>query len=125
MPPLPTPVPRLAIDIHTQEAPRKRPTLETRRAVVLEKPEAAAAALLAQLNAIRNAKAEKRRAASARRRGVAAAKAAKEAEWRDRCAWMCICVCMCVCVYTDADGEGWAGRQAGYCGDCTHLILHQ
>ncbi|KAF8060362.1 BMS1 [Scenedesmus sp. PABB004] len=66
------------------EAPRKRKTLEAKRAVVLDKPEKAAAALLAQLNAIRNAKADKRRAAGARRREAQAKKAAKEAEWRDR-----------------------------------------
>jgi hypothetical protein len=49
-----------------QEAPRKRKTLEAKRAVVLDKPEKAAATLLQQLNAIRNAKAEKRRVASNR-----------------------------------------------------------
>lgn len=49
-----------------QELPRKRKTLEAKRAVVLEKPEKAAATLLQQLNAIRNAKAEKRRQASNR-----------------------------------------------------------
>lgn len=56
----------LPLKSHSQEAPRKRKTLETKRAVVLERPEKAAAALLQQLNAIRNAKAEKRRAASNR-----------------------------------------------------------
>jgi hypothetical protein len=40
--------------------------LEAKRAVVLDKPEKAAATLMQQLNAIRNAKAEKRRAASNR-----------------------------------------------------------
>lgn len=75
----------LALSCAVQEAPRKRKTLEAKRAVVLEKPEKAAASLLSQLNAIRNAKAEKRRATAARRREVAAKKAAKEAEWRDRC----------------------------------------
>ncbi|KAI8474956.1 MAG: ribosome biogenesis protein BMS1-like protein [Monoraphidium minutum] len=64
------------------EAPRKRKSLEQRRAVVLEKPEKRAAALLQQLNAIRNAKAEKRRAAAARKRAERAKATAKEEEWR-------------------------------------------
>jgi ribosome biogenesis protein BMS1 len=38
---------------HLQEAPRKRKTLEQKRAVVLDKDEKKAATLLQQLNAIR------------------------------------------------------------------------
>lgn len=45
------------------EAPRKRPTLEQRRAVVLEPGERKQVSLLQQLNTIRNRKAEARRAA--------------------------------------------------------------
>lgn len=67
-----------------QEAPRKRKTLEQRRAVVLDKPEKKAATLLQQLNAIRNAKAEKRRTQAARRREVHAKKQQKEQEWREK-----------------------------------------
>jgi hypothetical protein len=59
--------------LQLQEAPRKRKTLEAKRAVVLDKPEKAAATLLQQLNAIRNAKAEKRRQSSNRWVGAAAA----------------------------------------------------
>ncbi|KAF6264611.1 hypothetical protein COO60DRAFT_73335 [Scenedesmus sp. NREL 46B-D3] len=66
------------------EAPRKRKTLEQKRAVVLDKDEKKAATLLQQLNAIRNAKAEKRHQQSARRREQYAKKVAKEAEWRDK-----------------------------------------
>lgn len=43
------------------QAPRKRPSLEQRRAVVLEPHEKKAVTLVQQLNAIRNKKAEKRR----------------------------------------------------------------
>jgi ribosome biogenesis protein BMS1 len=67
-----------------QEAPRKRKSLEQRRAVVLDKPEKRAAALLQQLNAIRNAKAEKRREVAARKRGEREKKVAKEEEWRGK-----------------------------------------
>ena len=51
-----------------QEAPRKRQLLEARRAVVLEPGERRAASLVAQLNALRNARADKRRAKQARQR---------------------------------------------------------
>ena len=51
-----------------QEAPRKRQSLEARRAVVLEPGERRAASLVAQLNALRNARADKRRAKQARQR---------------------------------------------------------
>lgn len=67
-----------------QEAPRKRKTLEQRRAVVLEKPEKRAAALLQQLNAIRNAKAGKRREQAARKRAARDKALGKEKEWRDK-----------------------------------------
>jgi hypothetical protein len=50
----------------------------------LEKPEKRAAALLQQLNAIRNAKAEKRREQAARKRVVRDKAQAKENEWRDK-----------------------------------------
>ncbi|KIY92367.1 hypothetical protein MNEG_15596 [Monoraphidium neglectum] len=73
------------VDCHSeQEAPRKRKSLEQRRAVVLEKPEKRAAALLQQLNAIRNDKAEKRREQAARKRVVRDKAQAKENEWRDK-----------------------------------------
>jgi hypothetical protein len=42
-----------ATPYHLQEAPRKRKTLEQKRAVVLDKEEKKAATLLQQLNAIR------------------------------------------------------------------------
>lgn len=67
-----------------QEAARKRKTLEQKRAVVLDKPEKKAATLLQQLNAIRNAKAEKRRAQATRRKEVHAKKQLKETEWREK-----------------------------------------
>ena len=51
-----------------QEAARKRKSLEARRAVVLEPGERRAASLVAQLNALRNARADKRRAKQARQR---------------------------------------------------------
>lgn len=72
------------IPTHSQEAPRKRKSLEQRRAVVLEKPEKRAAALLQQLNAIRNAKAGKRREQAARKRAVREKAVAKEEEWRGK-----------------------------------------
>lgn len=48
----------------------KRPTLEQRRAVVVEKSEKKAISLIAELNRIRNVKAEKRRAKQARQKEV-------------------------------------------------------
>ena len=53
-----------------QMAPRKRQTLEQKRAVVLEPGEKRAVTLVQQLNAIRNAKAAKRQEQQARRRDV-------------------------------------------------------
>ena len=50
--------------------PQKRPTLEQRRAVVLEPGERKAVALVHQLNALRNEKAVKRREKQARQRQV-------------------------------------------------------
>jgi ribosome biogenesis protein BMS1 len=50
--------------------PRKKPTLEQRRAVVLEPGERKAVALVHQLNALRNEKAVKRREKQARQRQV-------------------------------------------------------
>ncbi len=68
----------------TQEAARRRPSLEQRRAVVhSDKSERAAASLLAQLNAIRNAKAAKRAAANTAKRAAKAKDAAKEEAWRN------------------------------------------
>ena len=52
------------------QAPRKRQSLEQRRAVVLEPEERKAVTLYSQLNAIRNQKAVKRRDQQTRRRGV-------------------------------------------------------
>ena len=54
------------------QAPRKRKTLEQKRAIPLEPAERKAVSLYAQLNAIRNEKAEKRRAQQTRRRAVRA-----------------------------------------------------
>ena len=51
-------------------APRKRPTLEQRRAVVLAPAERKAVSLVQQLNALRNEKAVKRREKQARQRQV-------------------------------------------------------
>jgi hypothetical protein len=73
------PTPRLTIHIH--------PLLFTclqKRAVVLEPHERKAVALLNQLNAIRNAKASKRREANDRRAAVKAKQAEKEQGWRDK-----------------------------------------
>jgi ribosome biogenesis protein BMS1 len=50
--------------------PRKRPTLEQKRAVVLEKGEKQAVTLVQQLNALRNAKDLKRKAQQTRKREV-------------------------------------------------------
>ena len=52
------------------QAPRKRKTLEQKRAVPLEPAERKAVSLYAQLNAIRNEKADRRRAQQTRRRAV-------------------------------------------------------
>jgi ribosome biogenesis protein BMS1 len=52
------------------QAPRKRKSLEQKRAVVLEPEERKAVTLYSQLNAIRNQKAVKRRDQQTRRRGV-------------------------------------------------------
>ncbi len=49
---------------------RKRPTLEQKRAVVLEPAERRTVALIDQLNALRNEKAAKKRAKQARQREV-------------------------------------------------------
>ena len=51
-------------------APRKRQTLEQRRAVVLEPSEKKAVTLVQQLNALRNAKEVKRREQQGRKREV-------------------------------------------------------
>lgn len=51
-------------------APRKRPTLEQRRAVVLEPGEKKAVTLVQQLNALRNVKEAKRKEQQARKREV-------------------------------------------------------
>jgi ribosome biogenesis protein BMS1 len=66
------------------EAPRRRPSLEQRRAVVLEPAEKKRATLLAQLNAIRNAKAGARRDARARQQDKLAKRGAEEEAWRAR-----------------------------------------
>lgn len=58
--------------------------MEQKRAVVRDRSEARAATLLQQLNAIRNAKAGKRREAGVKKRAAAAKKAAAEAAWRDK-----------------------------------------
>ena len=50
--------------------PRKRSTLEQKRAVVLEKDEKKAVTLVQQLNALRNAKELKRKAQQIRKREV-------------------------------------------------------
>ena len=51
-------------------APRKRQTLEQRRAVVLEPGEKKAVTLVQQLNALRNVKEAKRKEQQARKREV-------------------------------------------------------
>eukprot|EP00775_Hariotina_reticulata_P007582 gene7582-7787_t len=66
------------------EMPRKRKTLEQKRAVVLEKDEKKAVSLLQQLNAIRNAKADKRRQQATRRREQHSKKQKQEQDWRDK-----------------------------------------
>jgi ribosome biogenesis protein BMS1 len=66
-----------------QELPRKRPTLEVRRAVVLEKSEKRAVTLVQQLNAIRNAKAVKRREQKVRGLAARAKRQAEEEAWRN------------------------------------------
>jgi ribosome biogenesis protein BMS1 len=55
-----------------------------KRAVVLEPHERKAVNLLNELNAIRNAKATKRREANDRRAAVRAKEQAKEREWREK-----------------------------------------
>lgn len=55
------------------QAPRKRPTLEQRRAVVLEPAERKAVTLVAQLSALRNQRALKRRASRTQQRQVPSA----------------------------------------------------
>lgn len=57
------------------QAARKRPTLEQKRAVVLEPQERRAVTLVQQLNALRNEKAVKRRAKQAKQRQVCASAA--------------------------------------------------
>ena len=64
------------------EAPRKHKTLEQKRAIPLEPAERKAVSLYAQLNAIRNEKAEKRRAQQSRRRVVRTG-----TRWLAGCAW--------------------------------------
>ncbi|KAK9820869.1 hypothetical protein WJX81_007795 [Elliptochloris bilobata] len=67
-----------------QEAPRKRKSLEARRAVVLEPGERRAVSLVAQLNALRNARADKRRAKQACQREKHARVVEAEEAWRAR-----------------------------------------
>ena len=64
------------------ESKRRRKTLEQRRAVVVEPQERKKMSLVAQLNAIRNAKAEARRAQRARHAEKMQAKLAEEEAWR-------------------------------------------
>jgi ribosome biogenesis protein BMS1 len=64
------------------ESKRSRPTLEQRRAVVLEPGERRAVTLVAQLNAIRNARAGARREQRARQQTKIAKKVAGEEAWR-------------------------------------------
>ena len=64
------------------EMKRRRKTLEQRRAVVVEPEERKRMSLVAQLNAIRNAKAEARRAQRARHAEKMAKKTAEEEAWR-------------------------------------------
>jgi len=66
------------------EAPRKRKTLEQKRAVVLEPGEKKAYTLLQQLNAIRNEKSKKRREQQDRKRVDKDKKAAAEEAWRSK-----------------------------------------
>jgi ribosome biogenesis protein BMS1 len=65
------------------EAPRKRETLEQRRAVVMEPEEKKLATLVQQLNTIRNDKAGKQRDKAAAKRKARAKDQAKEQAWRD------------------------------------------
>ena len=65
-----------------EAAPRKGKSLEQKRAVVLDGAERKTASLVAQLNAIRNAKAVKRKAKEAGKRAAHAAKKAADGEWR-------------------------------------------
>lgn len=60
----------------------KRPTLERRRAVVQSPEERRAAALVQQLNAIRNHKAERRRESQSVKRAAKAKRDAVEMGWR-------------------------------------------
>ena len=64
------------------EAPRKRETLEQRRAVVMEPEEKRLATLVQQLNTIRNDKAAKAREKAAVKRAARAKDLAKEQTWR-------------------------------------------
>jgi ribosome biogenesis protein BMS1 len=66
------------------EAPRKRETLEQRRAVVMEPEEKRLATLVQQLNTIRNDRAVKKREVQAVKRKARAKDQAKEAEWREK-----------------------------------------
>ncbi|CAL8465158.1 g4693 [Coccomyxa elongata] len=61
---------------------RKRPTLEQKRAVVLEPAERRTVALIDQLNALRNEKAAKKRAKQARQREKHTKDVAAEEAWR-------------------------------------------
>jgi len=65
------------------EAPRKRETLEQRRAVVMEPEEKRLATLVQQLNTIRNDRAKKKSEAAAVKRKARAKDLAKEQQWRD------------------------------------------
>ena len=64
------------------EAPRKRETLEQRRAVVMEPEEKKLATLVQQLNTIRNDRAVKKREVQAVKRGARQKVKAKEEAWR-------------------------------------------
>ena len=65
------------------EAPRKRSTLEQRRAVVMEPEEKRLATLVQQLNTIRNDRSEKTKIKQAERRKQRGKELAKEQAWRD------------------------------------------
>ena len=66
------------------EAPRKRQTLEQRRAVVMEPEEKRLATLVQQLNTIRNDRAVKKREVQAVKRKQRAKDMQKEQEWREK-----------------------------------------
>lgn len=78
-------LPQAALPYKTKpkvEAPRKRKSLEQKRAVVLEADERRRVTLISQLNAIRNQKAAARRDQRARQKEAHAKKQEAQEAWR-------------------------------------------